>query len=468
MPFVGREHELRKLQDFYHSRSENFAIVYGRRRVGKSELLRHSLIHGDLPFVFLQCRGTGVQSNLDDLMAQAADAFGVPRMRPTDPETALKTLFELMQNRPAVLVLDEYPYLRDLLPGCDTLLQYLVDSYKTGGLKLVVCGSYLDVMKGMSEYKSPLFGRAALNLHLEPMDYLDSAKFYPGFSNEDKVRLFSVFGGVPYYNAKIDPSQSVRENVIRLLSDKDAVLANEAFYLLRLEISKISNAERVLEAMASGALKFSDILGKTAFSSSPALADTLNRLVAMGFLRKVCPINDQGNRKKTRYAFKDHLMDFYFRFIYRNQSRQAVLTAEHFYQRYINDDFETDYVPRHFERIVQQFLLRESKAGRIDPPILQIGSYWYDIPQERRNGEFDVVTEDDEGWVTYECKFKASPMTQEAVEQEIAQVKASDLPVRRFGFVSRVGFANVRQSPDRRFFTLEDLYRDLGSHERNH
>ena len=242
--------------------------------------------------MFLQCRGTGVQSNLDDLMAQAAEAFGVPRMRPTDPETALKTLFELMQNRPAVLVLDEYPYLRDLLPGCDTLLQYLVDSYKTGGLKLVVCRSYLDVMKGMSEYKSPLFGRAALNLHLEPMDYLDSAKFYPGFSNEDKVRLFSVFGGVPYYNAKIDPSQSVRENVIRLLSDKDAVLANEAFYLLRLEISKISNAERVLEAMASGALKFSDILGKTAFSSSPALADTLNRLVAMGFLRKVCPIND--------------------------------------------------------------------------------------------------------------------------------------------------------------------------------
>ena len=461
MAFIGREHELGKLKDFYRSKTDNFAIVYGRRRVGKSELLRHSLISGDLPFVFLQCKGTGIRSNIDDLMAQAAEAFGLPDLRPHDLEAALKMLFELMKNRPGILVLDEYPYLRDLLPGCDTLIQYLVDFYRSGGLKLVICGSYLDVMKGISEYKSPLYGRSGLTLHLEPMDYLDSARFYPDFSNEDKVRLFSVFGGIPYYNAKIDSSMSVRENVIRLLASKDAVLANEASYLLMMEISKVSNAERVFEAIAAGAQKFSDILGKTSFSSSPALADTLKRLVDMGFLRKVCPVNDEGNRKKIRYAFDDNLMDFYFRYIYRNQSRQTLLTADQFYQRYIADDFETGYVPRHFELIVRQFLIRENKAGRMDPPFFKIGPYWYDLSQERRNGEFDVVTEDDEGWISWECKFRSSPMTQESVEQEISQVRASPLPAKRFGFVSRAGFKDVREAPDRRFFTLGDVYAGL-------
>ena len=147
-----------------------------------------------------------------------------------------------MKDRRGILVLDEYPYLRELLPGCDSFIQYLVDENRGAGLKLVLCGSYLDVMKGMLEYKSPLYGRAGLNLHVEPMDYFDSALFYPTFSDEDKVRLYSVFGGVPFYNAKIDGNLSVRENIIRLLTSKDAVLANEVSYLLMLEISKISNA----------------------------------------------------------------------------------------------------------------------------------------------------------------------------------------------------------------------------------
>ena len=309
MAFYGREKELQQLKTFFHSDRENLAVVYGRRRVGKSELLRASLCSDDIPFVFLQCRTTSLKSNVDDLMLLARSEFGLPDLKFDDVESAFKYIYAAMKDRRGILVLDEYPYLRELLPGFDSFIQYLVDENRGAGLKLVLCGSYLDVMKGMLEYKSPLYGRAGLNLHVEPMDYFDSALFYPTFSDEDKVRLYSVFGGVPFYNAKIDGNLSVRENIIRLLTSKDAVLANEVSYLLMLEISKISNAERVFETIANGITKFTDILAKSGFSSSPALVDILKKLVEMGLLKKVTPINDENNRKKTCYKINDNLIN---------------------------------------------------------------------------------------------------------------------------------------------------------------
>lgn len=460
MPFFGREKELQQLKKFFHSERENLAVVYGRRRVGKSELLRASLCGDEIPFVFLQCRTTSLKSNVDDLMLLAQSEFDLPALKFDDIESALKYIYDSMKDRRGILVLDEYPYLRELLPGCDSFIQYLVDQQRGSGLKLVLCGSYLDVMKGMLEYKSPLYGRAGLNLHVEPMDYFDSALFYPTFSDEDKVRLYSVFGGVPFYNAKIDANLSVRENIIQLLTAKDAVLANEVSYLLMMEISKISNAERVFETIANGAVKFSDIMDKSGFSSSPALSDILKKLVEMGLLRKVSPINDENNKKKTTYRINDNLINFYYRYVFKYQSRLAVFPVERVFDSYIADDFETKYVPKAFEEIVKQFLIRENLAGRIEPPFFKIGSYWYDLPKLRKNGEFDVVTEDDDGYVCYECKFKGHPMTESQVAQEVEQVKASPLPAKRFGFVARSGFEGVLKVPERRFYSLGDIYKE--------
>lgn len=459
MRFLGRTKEQELLRNFYASEHENLAVVYGRRRVGKSELLRASLRGGKIPFVFLQCRMTTVASNVTDLMLQAKSEFGVPELNVNDIDSAFKAIFEWMKGHQGVIVLDEYPYLRELVPGCDSLIQYLVDTHRDSGLKIVLCGSYLDVMKGMLDYKSPLYGRAGLNLHVEPMDYFDSALFYPTFSDEDKVRLYSVFGGIPFYNAKIDTTLSVKENILRLLVSKDAYFLNEVSYLLMMEISKIANAERVFDAIANGASKFTDIYDQSTFSSSPALADILQKLVDMGFLKKVTPINAENNKKKTTYQIKDNLISFYYRYVFKYQSRIGLFPAEQVWDRYIKDDFETQYVPKCFEEIVKQFLVRENLAGHIDPPFFKIGSYWYDLPKQRKNGEFDVVTEDDDGFVCYECKFKMHPMTEFQVLQEIEQVKSSPLPAERFGFVTRAGFDKVHATVDRRLYTLKDVYR---------
>lgn len=459
MPFFGREKELRLLKDFNHDERENLAVVRGRRRVGKTELLRASLCGGDLPFLFLQCRTTAIQGNVDDLMQLARTEFGLPDLHASDLEDALKAICAFMKGRRGVLVLDEYPNLRGLLPDCDAVIAHLLDAHRDSGLKLVLCGSSLEVMKTLTEGRSPLAEKVGLNLHVDPMDYFDSALFYPGFSNEDKVRLYSVFGGMPFYNAKIDPTLSVRGNIIRLLVAPDAVFADEVGYQLMTEISKTSNAERVFEAVAGGAVRFSEILEASHFSSSPALVDILKKLVGMELLRKVCPINDEHNKKRATYRFNDNLFHFHYRYVFRHQSRLKVWPAERVWDECMAEDFESRYVPKVFEDIVKQFLLRENQAGRMAPPFFKIGSYGLDLPKGRRSCEFGVVTEGADGFAVYACNFQERPLREEQVAEKIERVKASPLPAHWFGFVARAGFDHVVEGPDRRFYDLDDLYR---------
>lgn len=458
MIFYGRDNELSKLDDFYRSEKEHLGIICGRRRVGKSELLRKSLASGTIPFVFLQCRRTSEESNVIDFCQQAQSNLKLHQVQAVNFEAALRILYAVPLKQPVVIVLDEYPYLRELIPGLDSLIQYFIDTNPDSQIKWLLCGSYLDVMQGLVEYKSPLYGRASLFIKLEPMNYWDSSRFYSNYSFEDRLRIYSVFGGIPFYNARIDSSLSVKENILRLILNKDAVLINEVSYLLMMEVSKIDRAENVFEIMSNGYTKFTDIFQRSGLASSALLANVLTKLVNIGFLKKVSPINDEHNKKKIRYKFSDPLIDFYFRYVFKNLSKLSVISAERLWDISIRDDFESQYVPKYFEEITKQFLIKENLSNRIEPPFFKIGSYWYDSPNEKKNGEFDVVTEDSEGFVCYECKFKNQPMTAGDIEKEIAQVQASPLPCQRFGFVSRAGFHGKIDNPNVRLFTLADLY----------
>lgn len=463
MTFYGRERELKQFQNFLNRNDVNLAVVFGRRRIGKSELIKEAVRRSDLRSIYLECRQTSEAEHVELLAELGARLLGLPGLAADKLERILDLLAQHAESEPLIVVLDEYPYLRDLVKGCDSILQGYVDRWKgKSRIKLILCGSYIDVMKGVLEYKSPLYGRAALALQLEPMDYFEASLFYPNAASEDKVRFFSIFGGIPYYNALIDPTLSVRENILKLLSFKAFFLTNEVDMFLRSELAKINNANLVLTAVALGAKKFSDILAQTRIEKSPTLADTLESLTGMGILAKTAPINDEGNKRRMQYRIADPLVDFYFRYVFRNASMLQVMTEDDFYANVVATDFEEKFVPKAFEEICRQYLIRRNKAGLNKPTFFRIGRYYYDLPREKRNGEFDIVTEDAKGYVFYEAKFRMRPMSKKQIEEEIAQVKASPLATERFGFFSRSGFAEEAGSSDIiRLFTLADIYADL-------
>ena len=153
--------------------------------------------------------------------------------------------------------------------------------------------------------------------------------------NEDKIRLYSVFGGIPYYNRLIDSSKSVKQNIIDLIASPDSRFENEVQMYLKSEISKMVNAYEVFEALAKGYVRFSDILSQSKVSSSPTLVDILEKLIKMDVVTKEFPINDENNRKKVGYYVSDQLTLFYFKYIYRNLSRLAVMDSDVFYEKFI-------------------------------------------------------------------------------------------------------------------------------------
>ena len=312
-------------------------------------------------------------------------------------------------------------------------------------------------MKSLLEHSNPLYGRVDLSIDLKQMDYYESSLFYPDYSSEDKVRIYSVFGGIPYYNRLIDDSRSVKENIIELIASSGARLENEVSLYLNAEISKIVNANEVFEALARGFSKYSDILSQSHVSSGPTLVDVLEKLMKMEVVEKTSPINDSSNKKKISYRISDNLSLFYYRYIFKYASQLKIMDSEVFYKKYIEKDFEENYVPHQFENMAKQYLIKQNKSGKIEPVFEKIGKYYYDNPAEHKNGEFDVVTQDEFGYVFYEVKFKKTPITKAVIDEEISQVRATGLECHKYAFISSSGF-NCRKRKNLNLITLDDMY----------
>lgn len=460
MTFIGRTKEQEKLLAQLSSPIQNAALLYGRRRVGKSELILHTMRQAsDARTIYYECRQTTTENNTKNLSEVIAEAFDMPPLAFSDIEAALRFVFDRATGEKIVLAIDEYPYLRDVVKGMDSILQVLLDEYRDRShLSLILCGSYVEVMKSLLERDNPLYGRIDLKINLQPMDYYESAQFYPERSCEDKVRLFSVFGGIPYYNRLIDKNASVRENLIHLILEPDARLEDEVPSYLLSEISKIRNAHEIFSALADGHARYRDILSQSHVSSGATLVNVLNRLIGMQLVQRRSPINDPNNKKRTSYVICDGLSKFYYRYVFRYLSQRSVLDPEVYYDRYVNDDFETQFVPRAFEEVCRQYLVRQNRMGNSEPPFDLIGTYSYDDPVTRTNGEFDVVTKDPLGYSFYEAKFRTTPITQRMIEDEIEQVQRTGLTCHRYGFFSRSGFE--AQADERTaLIGLEELYR---------
>lgn len=461
MIFLGRTEQKKKLHRFLKKKDQAVSLIYGRRRVGKSELIKQVLRESETLSIYYECKQTTELNNADSLSVLISEKFSLPKLAFGSMEEVLDFLFRKSENEKLILVLDEYTYLRDCIKGLDSVLQFLIDRYHdSSNMKLILCGSFVDIMKSLLFNENPLYGRVDLTINLKPMDYFESALFYPEFSNEDKVRLYSVFGGIPYFNKLIDPDLSVKENIMELIASPGARLENEVSMYLRSEISKIVNANEVFEALARGFSKYSDILSQSHVSSGPAMVDVLDKLIRMEMVEKQAPINDEHNRKKMSYHILDQLSLFYYRYIFRYSSQLGVMEPETFFNRYIREDFEEQYVPLAFETVCKQYLIRRNRLGLIEEPFEKIGKYYYDDPVKKKNGEFDIVTQDMKGYIFYEAKFRKEPVTSEMISDEIRQVEATGLDCYRYGFISRSGFAR-EPGENMIFIELKEIYDGL-------
>lgn len=461
MEFLGREKQRKTLKEFFEDNNSCAALVYGRRRIGKTELIKQSLKDSGKKNIYYEAKETSEFNNTESFADIISDTLGFPPLAFSGIEEILEFLFKQDLGE-IIFVIDEYSYLQSTVKGLDSIIQSKIDMYKsTSKTKCILCGSYVETMKSLLAEQNPLFGRFDLVIDLKQMDYYESSFFYETFSNEDKVRLYSVFGGVPYYNRLISPNKSVKENIIDLIASSGSRFENEIGLYLSSEIKKMNNANEVFESLAKGNSKFSDILSQSHVSSSPTLVDVLDKLMRMEVVRKESPINDENNKKKARYYISDSLSYFYFKYIFRNLSRINVMNSDTFYDKFILNDFEKQYVPRALEGICKEFLIRKNKAGELKSSFEKIGKYYYDCPESKSNGEFDIVTENDGKYTFYEAKFRNSLVSESMIVEEIEQINACGLICENYGFFSKSGYELdiLKEKENLILYTLEDLYK---------
>lgn len=459
MRFIGREKEVKAINNLISKNIYQGCIVYGRRRLGKTMLLKHCLLNKGIPCIFFQCSLDSEESNTFELTKLIEKELNLDHLYFSRFIDAIKFVFEKSLNTKIYFTLDEYTYIEKVIPGFDSLLQKIIDEYMhKANISFFLCGSSISSMESILSKSNPLYQRFHLSILLQEMDYLDAAKFYPDFSNEDKVRLYAAFGGIPFYLAQINDSLSVKENIINLLSSSYASLSNDISINLKAEMSKINNANSIFSVISEQkAFHYSDILSKSHIASSASLNDILEKLMSMDLIEYVCPINDKNNKHKSGYIIKDSATRFYYRYIYNNRSAVAIMDNEEFYNEIINDDFESALVPKTFENIAKQYLIRRNQKGLNNPTLIDIGSYWYDDPITKTNGQFDVVGKSKTGYIFYEVKFTKKPINDAIIEEELSQVSKSSLKPIKCGFISRSGF-DIKNITNIELIDLKDIY----------
>ena len=459
MEFYGRERELKTLTGLFGLETLDGAIVYGRRRFGKTTLIKKAAESFRGAFVYYQCLRASDAINARGLLQSAGDALSdvFVAENPTFADV-LEYLFRRGSEESILLVLDEYPYLSNRRE-MDTRLQSLLDRYRHHSkMKLILAGSSIDVMETLLDRSNPLHARFRYRMQIDAFDYLDASLFYPRASREEKVAYYAVFGGIPYYLSMIDAHLGFEENLKRLILDPDAPLESEILSTMRGEYGKIENASTVMDALCEGKHAHSDI--KAALTRQFPNSDVnylLEKMVAMRFVSKRYAIND-GGKKKPYYDIEDNLTSFYFSLVYPNLSRRAVLSVDVFFSHFIRQKLYSDFIPKKFEGICKQFLIRKNKAGDFDPPFLAIGPYAYNDPKRKKNGQFDLVGECDDGLVFFECKHTKEKVGQSAYDEEVGQIADAGLKAKRLGFFSKSGFAEFPARGECLCYDLNDLF----------
>ena len=450
--FIGREKELTLLQQDYIGKA---VMVYGKRRVGKTTLIQKALENCQHQTVYYECSKGAMQDNIDGLVRELARVKMLPV--PLNFST-LQDVFIYLNALPKkiVVVIDEYPYLKKATDSAtvDSIFQNIIDN-RLSNIELVLSGSHIGMMKDLLQERNALYGRFAVTIKLNELNYLDAARFYPDRTPYDKVAHYAVFGGSPFVNQALNPAATLRENVISTILNPVSAVYLYASQLLLSDYSVKINAERIFSVIGNGKKRYTEIEDKLDVKKTGNLSKQIKSLTELEIVSRNSPINKIGDNKKATFEINDNLLRFYFTFIYKNASALQVLGAEAFYDEYVAPTL-TDFISRRFEGICRDYFSLQVRSGKLKG-VRNIGSYYYDDPVHRKNGEFDVTLELADGYAIYEAKYYVQPMPLDEIRREAQQVaNIKELVVKQLGFIAINGF--VEQEKPYTYLDGNDIF----------
>lgn len=437
--FVGRKKELETLCRLHDSQKFEFAVIYGRRRVGKTALIRR-FIENKKAIYFMGVESNEKQ-NLENFSKSIFDFSSGMNLgfSFSSFQAALEYVFVLSQKERIVLAIDEYPYVARTSKSLASTLQLLIDKYKDSSkLMLILCGSSMSYMEdNVLAYKAPLYGRRTAQIKLLPFDFEQSCKYFPSFSGQDKAIAYGLVGGTPQYLLQIDDSLSIEENIKRLYLDPSSSLFEEPLNLLKQEVREPAVYNAIIGAIATGSSKMSEISGKVGESTATCSA-YLNNLVSLGIIKKETPYGEKAS-KKSIYSLTDNMFRFWYRFVPDNNSIIAMGATDLAFERI--KPFINDYMGKIFEEICTQYLWKLLLCGKSPVLFSSLGRWWGNDPKRKEQTEIDIMgAEGKEKALFAECKWTNEKLDSSVAEKLIERSELFSFSKKELFLFSKSGF----------------------------
>ena len=404
--FIGREQELKELNRLYKSKQLEVVIMYGRRRVGKTELINH-FCKGKKTILF-----TAIENSADYNLNVFIEAVHKSRLRisletfartiPANYMQLLDLITEIAGNEKVILVIDEYPYLAKAEKSFSSILQKYIDyNFKNTNMLIILCGSSMSFMENqVLGAKSPLYGRRTSQFKIEPFEYTDAVKFVPNYSREDRLLAYGIFGGTPYYLSQINNKISLRENVCKLFFNSKGLLFEEPGSLIKQELREPHLYNAIITVIANGNTRLSEIANKV---NKPAnLCESyIKKLISLGLVIREKPTGEKTGTKSL-YLLNDNMFRFWFRYVQDN----ITLILKGYGEKAADAAWPeiNSFMGKCFENVCIQYMWQNYDSLPVQPK--EIGRWWGNNPKERQEEEIDILAFDKQDAIFGECKYK--------------------------------------------------------------
>lgn len=464
MLFLNRRLELDFLEESWRSERAGLQIVYGRRRVGKTELLR-KFADGKRQ-IFYVATQSSLEGQLRTFSAALQQGLG-PECQGVGFSSWADAL-TFLAGRCSVetlVVLDEFPYLVESDPSLPSVLQAFWDSHlRHTRLQLVLCGSSISFMESeVLGQRSPLYGRRTGQFLVEPLEHSAAGLFFPSASADEMVELYATLGGMPAYLLQFDQRRDLWENIERKILRKGSFLHDEVSFLLMQELREPRIYLAILTAIAEGHTRLNEIaqraLGPSQLNRASYYLQTLQNL---HLLERIVPVTERAPHKSRKgiYRIRDPFVRFWMRFVYTEASSLEIGDVEPVMER-IRQSW-SDFVAPVFEDLCRW----STRSGHLRPRLpfrpWKVGSWW------GPGGEVDVVAIDRDGrkLLLGECKWSQRQVGLDVLERlqqkgKLLQDELGHGPLEvHYALFSRSGFTPALSNRPHELLLLtpEDLY----------
>lgn len=404
--FIDRKKELEFLNKEYQKKESSLVILYGRRRIGKTSLIKEFGKNKDI--IYFLATEESEKQNIEafqKLVAENLKNTLLLSMQVKDWEILFKQIAENSTKNKKVIVIDEFQYLGKINVAFPSIFQKIWDEIlKDKNIMVILCGSLINMMESQTlNYNSPLYGRRTGQIKLKQIPFENYKEFFNyKITEKELIEKYALTGGVPKYIESFKEKKDIYEEIKENIMNKQSYLYEEPLFLLRNEVLEVGSYFSIIKSIATGNRKLGNIASNLSVSPT-SLSKYLQTLINLDIIEREVPVTESNpeKSKKGQYKIKDNFIAFWFQFIYPNKAFLEI-EKDNIVLNKIKENFIDNHVAYVYEEVCKEKMWNLNASGKLGITFDKLGRWW------NNQEEIDLIginQENGKDIIFGECKF---------------------------------------------------------------